>query len=305
MRACGCGERSSLQCAIRGRKMSSAKRVWPVTFARASTLRRGQPITRRSLPLALEASTGVRESFSFGMRPPECSQVTSPRHLRYGALLVGDFEHRGLDSLKNLKITGAPAEISRDCLADLIASGVRIVIQQSFRSHQNCRGAIAALRCAEIGKRILQGMKVSVFSQAFDRQNLLSTTLERKHETGKHGLTVQKNGASAAFSEFTAVLRARVAEILAQYLQQGLIRCEGDVCLFTVQRQSYLCRFLRFDGQRGHAQSPPESITGLMCLLFCLADRSADGATRFSVKRKPLESIWFGQQTSDQIVGKV
>src|SRR5216684_441013 len=245
MRACGCGDRSSLQCAIRGKKMSSAKRVWPVTFARASTLRRGTPITRRSFPLGFEASSGVvRESFSFGMGPPECSFVTSSRHLRYGTLLVSDLEHRGLHGFKNLKIACAAAKISGDCSANLVASGVRILIQQSFGRHQNCRRAIAALRSSKIGKSILQGIKASIFSQAFDRQNLLSTTFESKHEAGKHGLAAQANGASSAFSKFTAVLRARVAEILVQNFQQSLVGCEGDIGFFTVQDESYLCRFL-------------------------------------------------------------
>src|SRR6266566_3087407 len=73
MRAWGCGDRSSLQCAIRGRKMSSAKRVWPVTFARASTRRRGTPITRNSCPFAFEwLSVDFVESFSSGIHPP-CS----------------------------------------------------------------------------------------------------------------------------------------------------------------------------------------------------------------------------------------
>src|SRR5260370_8230610 len=147
MRAWGCGDRSSLQCAIRGRKISSAKRVWPVTFARASTLRRGTPITRRSSALAIEASAGVdRESFSFGMRPPECSYVTSLRHLRYGNLLVSDLKHRGFDSFKNLKIAVAAAKISRDCFANLIAGGVRIVIQQAFSTHQTSRSPLPPFR---------------------------------------------------------------------------------------------------------------------------------------------------------------
>jgi hypothetical protein len=39
MRACASFERRILQWSIRGRKRSSANRVWPVTFAAASTLR--------------------------------------------------------------------------------------------------------------------------------------------------------------------------------------------------------------------------------------------------------------------------
>src|SRR6266851_7177672 len=40
------------------------------------------------------------------------------------------------------------------------------------------------------------------------------------------------------------------------------------------------------------------------CRSFVLLNRSTDGAKRFSVKGEPLESIWFGQQAPDQIVGK-
>src|SRR6266705_489773 len=137
---------------MRGRKMSSAKRVWPVTFARASTLRRGTPITRNASPLLFEAPAGVfRKSFSFGMRPPECLSMPTSRHLRCRAFPDRDLKHRG---------------------------------------YENCGRAIAALRRPEIGKSILQWMKVSVFSKAFHRQDLLSTALERQHETRKHGLAI-------------------------------------------------------------------------------------------------------------------
>src|SRR5713226_3102348 len=156
MRACGCGDRSSLQYAMRGKKMSSANRVWPVTFARASTLRRGTPITRSSSRLAFKASArAVRESFSFAMRAPQHVFLRMLRHLHSGILLLRDLEHCGLDGFENLQIAGASAKIPRNCFANLIAGGVRIVIQQSLRGQQNCRRAIATLRRSKIGKRIL------------------------------------------------------------------------------------------------------------------------------------------------------
>src|SRR5687768_18611097 len=43
--ACGRALRSSRICSTRGRTMSSAKRVWPVTLARPSTRRRALPRT--------------------------------------------------------------------------------------------------------------------------------------------------------------------------------------------------------------------------------------------------------------------
>src|SRR5438309_10110589 len=129
-------------------------------------------------------------------------------------------------------------------------------------------------------------MKVSVFSEAFHSQYLRSTTLECQHETGKHGLAVEKNGASSAFSQFTAVLRARVTEIFAQYLQQSLVRREGDISFFAVQSESYLCRFLRFDGQCGHVQAPPESITGPMRAFSLLAKRARAQSEAYPCQRR-------------------
>src|SRR5467141_1447183 len=125
------------------------------------------------------------------------------RHLRSRILLLRDLEHRSFDGLENLKIARAPAQVSRDCFADLIAAGVRVLVQQSLRGDQNCRRAIAALRRSEIGKRILQGMKLPIFSKALHGQYLLSATFERQREVGKHGLTIQLHSASAASSEFT------------------------------------------------------------------------------------------------------
>src|SRR5947207_13491505 len=124
------------------------------------------------------------------MRPPWCLFLPSPWNLRCRFPLVRDFEHRGLDGLENLKIARAPAQISGNRSADLIAAGVRIHVQQSLRRDQNRRRAIAALRRAEIGTSILQGMKVSVSSEASYSQYFCSTTLECQHETGKHGLAV-------------------------------------------------------------------------------------------------------------------
>jgi len=79
---------------------------------------------------------------------------------------------------------------------------------------------------------------MSVFPEAFNGQDLFSTALECQHETGKHRLAVQKNGASAAFSEFAAMLGACVTEILAQDLQQSFVRREGHIGLFAVQNES-------------------------------------------------------------------
>src|SRR6266568_4525918 len=162
------------------------------------------------------------------------------RRLRHSTVLVRDLEHRGFDGFENLKIPGAAAQVAGDCFPDLVPRGVRILVQQSLRSYQNGWCAIAALRCTKIGESILQRVKISVFAEALDSQDLFSATLEREHQARKNGFAIQKDGASATFSELTAVFCARVTEILAQYLQQSFVGGEGNISLLAVQRESYL-----------------------------------------------------------------
>ncbi len=52
------------------------------------------------------------------------------------------------------------------------------------------------------------------------------------------------------------MLRPCVTEVLAQDFQQSFVGREGNIGLFAVQRELYLRRLLRFDGQSGHDQSP-------------------------------------------------
>src|SRR6267378_7947098 len=99
MRACGCGERRSLQWTMRGREMSSAKRVWPVTLARASTRRRGWPITWRSPSYALDFSGG--RFFCCGTCAPDLFARDSDRFV-----LTGDFEDSGFDGFEDLQVAG-------------------------------------------------------------------------------------------------------------------------------------------------------------------------------------------------------
>jgi hypothetical protein len=77
-------------------------------------------------------------------------------------------------------------------------------------------------------------MKISLEAQAFDGQHIPGITFNAEDQAGEHGLAIQKNGTRAAFSEFTAMLGAGVAEIFAKDFEQSFVRCERDVDLFTV-----------------------------------------------------------------------
>jgi len=83
--------------------------------------------------------------------------------------LTGDLENGGFDGFEDLKIAGAAAEITGKGFADLVARGMEIFVEQSFRGDEDGGSAIAALGGAEIGEGFLQGMQRAVRAEAFYR----------------------------------------------------------------------------------------------------------------------------------------
>src|SRR5439155_20464973 len=99
MRACGTGERCSLQKTIRGRTMSSANFVTPAHLERPSTLRTAEPTTRRA-PLDAAAMQDLLRRPRAGIAPAPGGQL-----------------HR----LEDLDVAGAVAQVSGQRLLDPLA----------------------------------------------------------------------------------------------------------------------------------------------------------------------------------------
>src|SRR2546427_12655993 len=97
---------------------------------------------------------------------------------------------------------------------------MRVSVEQGLCGYQYSRRAVPALRCSKVGKSILQRVKLGVFSEAFYRQDVPSIALERQQKAGKHRLAVQKNGSSAAFAGFVAMLRPRMPKNVSHNITQ-------------------------------------------------------------------------------------
>src|SRR6267143_4160279 len=159
MRACGCVLRNSLQYSIRGNARSSAKRVAPVTFATASTLRSAFPMT---LCLAIQ-----RFPFRLGFFAP---------HARRRQL------HRFID----LDVAGAAAKVSRERVFDFVARGFGIGLEECFSGEQKRRRAIAALRGTEVGERLLQRMELAALRHRLDCPDRMGFAGEAQHQARQH-----------------------------------------------------------------------------------------------------------------------
>ena len=87
-----------------------------------------------------------------------------------------------------------------------------------------------------------------------------------EHQAREHGLAVHEHGAGAALAQLAAVLRAREAHVLAQHLEQRLVRRERHLLLLAVhvQRERHLLRALRARAAR-LARRVPSSVGAGSC----------------------------------------
>src|SRR5438132_6134905 len=187
MRAWGCGERSIRAKAMRGRTTSSANSVWPTTLAAASTLTSGLPTTFSPPSSGLSPTGHVR-----GRRH------RFPAHPRGGQL------HR----LEYLQIARAAAQVPGQGFRDLRARRPRVLAQELLRHEQEARRAVAALRGAQLGEGLLQGMQDAIAGQALHRRHVTALAFDGQGQAGQHGPAVHEDGAGPALPELAAVLGA-------------------------------------------------------------------------------------------------
>src|SRR5256712_9331975 len=220
MRACGCGLRSSLQYNMRGRARSSANLVVPIPFAVASTLRSAFPTARRAVgPAAAFLARAIQR-----LPCRFCPLASQARR--------GQF-----DRLVDLDVAGTAAEVARQGLLDLVATGAWVVGEECVGGEEEGWGAVAALGGAQRREGFLQRVQSAALRQPFHRLDAAALAREAEHQARQHGRAVEQHGARAAFAQFAAVLRAGEGEILAQHLEQRLVRSEGDLDRLAVQLQ--------------------------------------------------------------------
>src|SRR5438132_9557692 len=223
MRACAWVERSSLANSMRGRNRSSANFVAPVTLAVASTLRRALPTIRNSWATA-----------AFFLPPAIQTLRRRPR-------ILAAQEGRGqFDGLVDLDVAGAAAEVAREGGLDVVAGGPRVVAQQGEGGEEERRGAVAALRRAQLGEGVLKGVESAAVSHPLHGLDPPAGAGEPEDQAGEHRAAVQQHRTGAAFAQLAAVLGAGEPEVLPQHFEEGLVRGEGHLDLLPVQLEGDL-----------------------------------------------------------------
>src|SRR5262247_2089024 len=73
---------------------------------------------------------------------------------------------RVLHGLDDVHVAGAPAQIPRDRLADLLLARVLVSLEQRARGHQHARGAEAALQAVLLGEAFLHRVELPALLKA-------------------------------------------------------------------------------------------------------------------------------------------
>ena len=121
----------------------------------------------------------------------------------------------------------------------IVACGLGVGREQGLGRQEKCRRAVAALRRADLGEGLLQGMQPWAVGHAFDGLHAPALAGEPEDEAGQHGEAVYQDRARATFAQLAAVLRAGEAQVLPQHFEQRLVGGEAYVAGLAVQIEAH------------------------------------------------------------------
>ena len=133
---------------------------------------------------------------------------------------------RGLYGAHDVGVTGTPAQIAFETLADLVLGRARVALQQRRRRHEEARRAETALQSVLVPERFLQRREFAVAGQALDRCELSAIRLDGEHRAGFDRSAVDEYRAGTALAGVAADMRAGQTQVLAQEIHEQIARLD-------------------------------------------------------------------------------
>lgn len=127
-----------------------------------------------------------------------------------------------LDSIDDLHVAGASAEIPCDRLFDIVARRIRINVEQRSRGDQHSGRADSALRAAAFQKSLLKRIEPPISREAFDGENSRAIDLTNRNEAGVDHFAVDYHRARAALAFTAALFCPGQAQVFTKHVQQAL-----------------------------------------------------------------------------------
>ncbi len=103
-----------------------------------------------------------------------------------------------------------------------------LLLQRVRRQHQEARRAEAALQAVVVDEGLLQRMQLLAVGEPFDGADLPAVGLDREHQAGADRLAVEDDRAGAADAVLAADMRAGLAAVVADRVDQRLARLDAD-----------------------------------------------------------------------------
>ena len=143
---------------------------------------------------------------------------------------------RHFHGIENLLVAGAAADIAAEPLLDFLAVGERIGAQRRGRRHHHAGDAVAALAGAGLVEGLLQHAEFAGFRQRLDGLDLRALRLRHRQQARLHQHAVDEHRTGAAFAGAAAFLIAGEIEVVAQEIEQALVRLRAARDLAAVDR---------------------------------------------------------------------
>src|SRR4029079_11445082 len=159
-------------------------------------------------------------------------------------LALSHRDGRVLHGGDDLVVTGAPAEVAGEPVADLRVGRIWIPLEKRLAGHDETRRADAALERGVLEELLLQGVEGLPLRHALDRLDPVSPDLAAQHQAGTDQPAVQHDAARAAVAGCAAFLAAGQVERVAQDVEERLFRVAEELDRVSVHR--------RFDVVLGH-----------------------------------------------------
>src|SRR5690606_30398 len=142
------------------------------------------------------------------------------RRLEGDRSLATQLARRRVGGIENAGVAGAAAEgvLERDL--DIGVGGGGVVVKERRGGHDDGWRAEPGLNRAVLDKRLLERVQLVALREALDGGDLTAGGLKHRVDAGVDGRAIDQHRADAALGLFTADLRARQPQIVAQELRQ-------------------------------------------------------------------------------------
>src|SRR5581483_3065853 len=150
--------------------------------------------------------------------------------------LGGSVEH-GAD---DLVIAGAAAEIAGQPVAHFRLARVGLPVEQRLRSDQEAGRADPALQRSVLQELALQRVQLLAACHALDGADRLAVRLDAQHQARADEAPIDGDAAGAAIAGGASLLGAGEPQLVAQDVEQRLLRLAEELHLVPVHRRRYV-----------------------------------------------------------------